>query len=433
MISKGFLPLHWMAAERIHPHLNFDLPATSKYQNNPAARNLWMHCASLGEAKGLWGLCNSLFLHSENHPQFVFENIWITTSTKSGLDFLIHQKGKSDAEKELKSKIHFSIAPLDHLHTVRVFISDRKITMLCLFEMELWPHYIQACNEKKIPIFFLSARISKKAFYWFQKFPNTVPKLFSKINWIQVQNPIDQNRLQILLYQPKKNHLETPPVSVGFDYKAAYFLKNLPEVSQIEASKPTQFDVSFSRMFPPSCIAFVSLHRAELIKLLAVIDIVMTRFSITIIPRHLSDLEFFQSKLHGKNFLLASQNLEHPFLLVDTMGQVSHFLVQCHSVFVGGSLIRIGCHNLWEPLVAGCKIYFGPYYQNQEALAERLIECSIAEVVRDLERLKDWQRPLPIINSTCGTILNSELANLDLALDECKRRLFATFESIPFK
>jgi len=83
--------------------------------------------------------------------------------------------------------------------------------------------------------------------------------------------------------------------------------------------------------------------------------------------------------------------------------------------------------------VAGCKIYFGPYYQNQEALAERLIECSIAEVVRDLEILKDWQRPLPIINSTCGTILNSELANLDLALDECKRRLFATFESIPFK
>ncbi|MEO7425846.1 MAG: glycosyltransferase N-terminal domain-containing protein [Fibrobacteria bacterium] len=391
LIGRGFLPGSWQVTERLAEGID----SAGEAAGHGGARALWLHCASLGEAKGMWAFALSL-----NEA----EAVHLTASTGSGAAFLRLQcRDLAARDGNGMRRLTASIAPFDHPEVVRRFLERRRVRGLCLYEVELWPHYLAGCRDLGLRTVLVSGRLSPKAFARYRRFGGAGARLLDGLAWIQAQSAADRDRFLALT---------ATETVVGFDYKAVHFLTHsLPAAS--------------SRL--PARFAFVSLHLPELRLLLPGFAPLMRRGGVLVFPRRMSEVGAFRRLLEPLGFTTYSRDPGAGHLLVDSLGLVADLLPQCHSAFVGGSLIPLGCHNLWEPLAAGLKIYFGPYVENQQASAALLRERGIAEVLNEPTRIGAVPLPGPEIRAACGTLLADLQGRLDSALADGSRRIFVTF------
>jgi len=58
-------------------------------------------------------------------------------------------------------------------------------------------------------------------------------------------------------------------------------------------------------------------------------------------------------------------------LLLDTLGELAQVYALASVVFVGGSLVPAGGHNILEPAVAGKAVVVGPYMENFQEIADQ--------------------------------------------------------------
>ncbi|MCK4463707.1 MAG: glycosyltransferase [Candidatus Omnitrophica bacterium] len=81
-------------------------------------------------------------------------------------------------------------------------------------------------------------------------------------------------------------------------------------------------------------------------------------------------------------------------LILDTIGQLSEFYSIADIVFMGGSLIKKGGHNIIEPARFGKAVLFGPYMNNFRDMANRFLSKGASVMVKDKHRLKEVIRSL---------------------------------------
>lgn len=121
------------------------LVSRDRLGNWASARNptVWLHAASLGEAKGLLRLAEVL----DDVP------LTITSTTASGLGRLRAQR--PDLESYL--------LPWDEESVVRRFLKTRQVRCAIFLEAELWPCALQELSRADIPIALASARSSPRS------------------------------------------------------------------------------------------------------------------------------------------------------------------------------------------------------------------------------------------------------------------------------
>ena len=76
-------------------------------------------------------------------------------------------------------------------------------------------------------------------------------------------------------------------------------------------------------------------------------------------------------------------------VILDTLGELAQLYQVATAVFVGGSLIDHGGHNILEPAIFGKPILFGPYMQNFKEIAEAFITNGAAMQVQSERELED--------------------------------------------
>ena len=64
----------------------------------------------------------------------------------------------------------------------------------------------------------------------------------------------------------------------------------------------------------------------------------------------------------------------HSVLLLDTLGELTTFYAASDLVFVGGSLVPVGGHNLLEPAALSLAVISGPHTFNAPDVADRLAQ-----------------------------------------------------------
>jgi 3-deoxy-D-manno-octulosonic-acid transferase len=74
-------------------------------------------------------------------------------------------------------------------------------------------------------------------------------------------------------------------------------------------------------------------------------------------------------------------------VVVDTVGELASVYAVADVVFVGGSLVPAGGHNVLEPALRGKPVLVGPHTTNFRESAELLIGAGGARVVRDSDEL----------------------------------------------
>jgi 3-deoxy-D-manno-octulosonic-acid transferase len=75
-------------------------------------------------------------------------------------------------------------------------------------------------------------------------------------------------------------------------------------------------------------------------------------------------------------------------VILDTIGELAEVYQIATVVFVGGSLVRAGGHNILEPAVFGKPIVFGPYMENFAEIAEAFLANDAAVQVRSDRELE---------------------------------------------
>src|SRR5213076_985606 len=65
-------------------------------------------------------------------------------------------------------------------------------------------------------------------------------------------------------------------------------------------------------------------------------------------------------------------------VVLDSMGELAQLYQLATAVFVGGSLVDHGGHNILEPAIFGKPIVFGPYMQNFKEIAETFLANAAA-------------------------------------------------------
>jgi 3-deoxy-D-manno-octulosonic-acid transferase len=76
-------------------------------------------------------------------------------------------------------------------------------------------------------------------------------------------------------------------------------------------------------------------------------------------------------------------------VILDSMGELAHLFQVATVVFVGGSLVAQGGHNILEPAVHGKPIVYGPHMENFAEISETFLQNQAAIQVPDAASLID--------------------------------------------
>jgi 3-deoxy-D-manno-octulosonic-acid transferase len=87
--------------------------------------------------------------------------------------------------------------------------------------------------------------------------------------------------------------------------------------------------------------------------------------------------------------LAIDEEVKADVVVLDTIGELAQVYQAATVVFVGGSLVPIGGHNILEPAVYGKPIVFGPHMQNFAEIAEAFLAGEAAVQVGSARELED--------------------------------------------
>jgi 3-deoxy-D-manno-octulosonic-acid transferase len=338
--------------------------AKSVHDQLKGVHPIWIHAVSVGEVIASIPIIKKI---KEAYPQ---KKLVLSTITLTGND---------TARKKIPEIDFLIYFPYDFF-----FIVKKVLTIInpCIFihtETEIWPNFLFFLHQREIPSVIVNGRISSKSCRRYKLFGWFFKKVFNKVSAFGMQSLVDYQRVidigadpqKVLVTGNMKFDQKTPDVN---DRHKEELLNELNLVSE-------------DKIFIAG-----STHSAEEDIILEVFQQLIKEYSNLILilaPRHperFSEVEKLVKKkgfvVYRKSQIKKYQHLLRPqVILMDTIGELAQFYSIGEIIFVGGSLVNIGGHNILEPLVYKKPVIFGPYTQNVSEFVNVLIESGAGILV----------------------------------------------------
>jgi len=339
---------------------------------------IWLHAVSVGEAVVVKGFIDAL---RRDYPG---KKIVITTVTATG----------NKIAKSLARPGDFvTYFPLDLSFIVRRVIKKINPCLVVVAETEVWPNFITILNKKNIPIAIINARISDKSFKGYKKVLFFIKPVLNRVTLFCAQTKSDALKL-------KELGVDADKIKVTGNMKFDGSLKenNQKELDLLRKNlKVKETDKIF--------IAG-STHAGEEEIVLDVYKSLKIKFNdlkLILVPRHpersqevgrLVEMRGFQaayiSHLFGAGDLgSVAYNQPEIVYILDTVGQLMDYYAISDIVFVGGSLIPKGGHNILEPAFLGKPVIIGPNMFNFRDIAELFVRRQACIMVNNMDELQN--------------------------------------------
>ncbi len=382
----------------------------TKYFNVDKKNNhdlLWFHAASIGELRSIIPIIKKINQKGKN-LEFL-----ITTSTLSS--------GKlASIEFEKIENIKHRFIPFDVGFLIETFLDKWKPKKIFLVDSEIWPNLIFKAKRKGIQIALINARLTKKSFKRWSKFPVVAKKIFNKFDLCLCSN------------QETKRYLEK------FNARNIKYFGNIKFFYEIHKKKFNQNNIPMlknSRFWVAA-----SIHKEEDIVCLKTHLELKKKFDniITIIaPRHINRVEKIYNL--SKDLNLNTQILNHDdkilegkeVIIINSFGILQDYFRYAKSVFVGKSLIeRLKYDSGQNPIDAAfhnCKIYHGPYISNFFEIYEILKNNHIAKEIKNYNELSiNLETDLKVFQKSQENFPNKFIMNIS---QNILSKTMQTFES----
>lgn len=332
-----------------------------------------VHAVSVGEVNAASALVKSLIQRYPDLP------VCLTTFTPTG----------SDRALELfRHKIFHVYAPFDLPGAVRRFHERIQPSLLIIMETEIWPNLYFDAASRNIPVVIANARISKRSFKGYRRLRRLTAAALDQVSRIAAQSPQDAGRL----------------IELGADQQRIEITGNLKYDVNLPQSLNEQGEAMRRAWGMDRMVLLAgSTHEGDEGPVLAAFVQLLSRFPaalLVLVPRHPERFGRVanQARAAGLKVSLRSEGISCPStsqcFLIDTMGELQSFYAACDVAFVGGSLDRIGGHNVLEPAALSKPVLVGPHTLNFEEITQQLVATKAAFRVTDAVDLERAARML---------------------------------------
>jgi len=343
-----------------------------------APGGIWLHGASVGEARILTRIADALGESGVNGP------VCASAMTRTGRAQLPTPPAVDAA----------FFVPLDFRSATGRVLDAVRPALLALVETELWPNLIDGARRRRIPVLLLNGRLAPDRMARYSKLSGLYGPLLRSVAAIGAQSEADAERFISLGVPPEKIEITG---NVKYDLPAPQVdSRALREGLGIPADRPIFVAGSTAEGEDPAVLAAFESARSvcpELVLILA--------------PRHperSDDVEriALARGLRVKRLSATEATLdEMDLLLVDSIGHLSDLYSIATVAFVGGSLVPVGGHNVLEPASAGVPVLFGPHTDHVAEPAMALEERGGGRRVADADALGKTLAELLTSGSDC--------------------------------
>ncbi len=313
-----------------------------------------IHCVSVGEFLAAEPLIELLY---RSLPEY---KLVISTTTITG------QKLAQERASKFALVCYF---PLDFSFSVNRFFDQIHPKAVVIMETEIWPNFFRIARLRKVPLFIANGRISDRSFKRYKKLRFLLKNILSCVTCFMMQSAQDADRIlalgapsnKVKVYGNIKYDLGTSAQVDRLDKLAL----ELAEKLQLEA--PTPLIVAGSTTSGEEEILLAAYQKITKEPSLA-----NTRFLIA--PRRperfdeVADLLANNKLEFTRRSDLSSDNDNfnkvEKIILLDSIGELAAIYRYGQVIFVGGSLVPYGGHNILEPALYHRAIVIGPYMNN---------------------------------------------------------------------
>jgi 3-deoxy-D-manno-octulosonic-acid transferase len=367
----------------LRQRLGIDVPDT---QGRPV---LWIHAVSVGEVKSVSALAKEL---KKNHF------LLVTTQSKTG---------QEEAKRSIPQADCIAFLPLDFSWTLRRWTRKLEVKMLVLVEGDFWYNLLRSVKKAGGKTVLVSGRLSPRSAARFLSIRPLAKKLFSQFDLLLLQSEEHRERFIPLIDDPSKLRVVG---NLKFDAIPA-------PVGATEPLPATSFPIAVTCTHAP--------EEEEILDALAPI----TSLTIFLAPRHPERFDKVAQLLTSKSipFIRWSQIEQatgnERVILVDAMGQLPAIYHHCKLAILGGSFSsKVGGHNVLEPCLYGCPVFFGPHMQSQRELVLHVLKAGagkqltvdqLAGEVRGFEKAPEaLRKAAKHLSQQRGSVLAETLALL---------------------
>jgi 3-deoxy-D-manno-octulosonic-acid transferase len=317
---------------------------------NPArAASVWIHAVSVGEVLAVRALVEPLRRRFPGHP------LLLSTTTLTG---------NAVARKSLVGVDGLFFAPFDLRGPVRRVLEAVNPSLLILVETELWPNLIHEARRRGTRVALVNGRISPRSFPRYRRIRSFLKRVLADVDLFLMQGEAHVRRILEMGAPPERVK------NVG----------NLKYDAVTDAATPA----ALARLLDgavrsPLWVAgsTVAGEEAYVLEAYRRVRERVPAARLLIAPRHPERFAEVPRLIEGAGFRCVRRSLLEPggwrngeVLLLDTLGELAQVYPLATVVFVGGSLMPAGGHNVLEAAVAGKPVVVGPHMENFQEIAD---------------------------------------------------------------
>ena len=334
--------------------------------------SLWVHAVSVGEVLSARPLISEL---RASYPKL---RLFLSTTTLTG------QQLARRSVPDVDAVFYF---PFDWPMTARRTLNVVRPRLFVMTETEIWPNLLRECKRRGVKTLMVNGRISYRSYPRYRLVRRFMKRVLADIDRFCVQGEETSRRLIELGADParivvtgslKFDSLEMSPIPGRGRERVLRFFRVPPGRPVIIAGSTLKGEEE------PVIRAFNRVRASGVNALL----VIAARH-----PERFDEVE----RLCRHEGLTVVRRSELPIdaepradaVVVDTIGELAQLYQIATVVFVGGSLVPAGGHNILEPAWYGKPVVFGPHMQNFGEIAETFLTNGAAIQVRTAGELED--------------------------------------------
>jgi 3-deoxy-D-manno-octulosonic-acid transferase len=334
--------------------------------------SIWVHAVSVGEVLSARPLMSEL---RASYPKL---RLFLSTTTLTG------QQLARRSVPDVDAVFYF---PFDWTITARRTLNVVRPRLFVMTETEIWPNLLRECKRRGVRTLMVNGRISYRSFPRYRLARPFMKRVLAHIDRFCVQGEETSRRLIELGAEPariivtgslKFDSLESSPTPGRGRERVLRFFRIPPHRPVIIAGSTLKGEEE------PVIRAFNRVRASGVNALL----IIAARH-----PERFDEVE----RVCRQEGLSALRRTELPIdaepradaVVLDTIGELAQLYQIATVVFVGGSLVPAGGHNILEPALYGKPIIFGSHMQNFGEIAEAFLSNGAAIQVRSGGELEE--------------------------------------------
>jgi 3-deoxy-D-manno-octulosonic-acid transferase len=312
--------------------------------------SVWIHAVSVGEVLAARALLSPL------RERFRGRRLVVSTTTLTG---------NGVARQSLAGHDALFFAPFDFPGPARHALETTRAELLLLIETELWPNLIREARRRGVRVALVNGRISLRSFPRYRRLRLFLKPVLAQVDLFLMQGEAHAKRIRAMGADPGR-------VCVTGNLKF--------DAVEVPAPSPS-LEAAFRPLRGRPIVVAGSTTEGEeaaLLRIYARLLAAEPDLALALAPRHPERFDAVVPLAEGLGFRCRRRSAndgspwrDREVLLLDSLGELASAYSFATVVFVGGSLVSKGGHNVLEAAGWGKAVVVGPHMENFQEIADQ--------------------------------------------------------------